>query len=130
MNDVTKQLILELSAELFRDAIKAHYHHGIMEGASLNFHNIASDSVQAAKSFYRVANQELYTPESGNAVAREAYWWAFTQGFELGSRGLPLNEPEAHEKYAEVPELLEAFANGWHTGDEKRKQREASRNPH
>lgn len=130
MNDVTKQLILEMSAEMFREAVKVHYQHGIEPGKSLDFHNIARDSVQAAQSFYRVANQELYTPESGMATQREAYWWAHSRGLEAGSMGKPLNEPEAQETYAATPALYDAFVNGWHTGDERRKQREVSRNPH
>ncbi len=120
MNEVTKELVLNLSLEMFRDAVKVHYQHGVQEGTGLNFHNIARDSVQAAHSFFRVANQELYTPESGAATHREKYWWAFGCGFELGVSGKALNEPEAHETYKDAPELFDAFVNGWHSGDEKR----------
>jgi len=103
--------VISLAERLYVETIGAHYRHGIAPGETLNFDQIAGESVEAAMRFTKCVRAEQ---EHGKVTNVMMHTDAHRAGFSAFFRSEPRTAPESMNE-----EFVSSWLGGWDAGQER-----------
>lgn len=106
-----KKETIALAESLYVATIAAHYQHGIAPGETLNFDQIAGESVEAAMRFAKCVHAEQ---EHGKVTNVMMHTDAHRAGLNAFFRQEPRTAPEGMEE-----EFVSSWLGGWDVGQER-----------